>query len=168
MARYLYGWQYESRAGEGKIMSKDKLWVKLPVIPKYVVEYIKWFAQNEFDNNIENDVDFIVSLVQIPHEFLGREELEGWLNISGNAHKLIDAYKRGYEVEEEPLYYALIKGHELMTDECDKYWNLSTSDGAVFPSDRFSRDSRFLTKMSKEDWREYGINDSNADFVKAV
>lgn len=76
---------------------------------------------------------------------------------------------RRYRVEKEPKYYAMIKGHELMTDEgiwdC-RYWNLSTSDGVVFPSDRFSQDSRFLTKMSKEDWSKCGINDSNADFVK--
>ena len=87
-----------------------------------------------------------------------------------NKKELIEVIigSRGYRVE-KPLYYALIKGHELMTDEgiwdC-RYWNLSTSDGVVFPSDRFSQDSIFLTKMSKEDWSKCGINDTNADFIK--
>ena len=88
-----------------------------------------------------------------------------------NKKELIEVIigSRGYIIEKEPKYYAMIKGHELMTDEgiwdC-RYWNLSTSDGVVFPSDRFSQDSRFLTKMSKEDWSKCGINDTNADFIE--
>ena len=91
--------------------------------------------------------------------------------ISDNKKELIEVIigSRGYRIEKEPKYYAMIKGHELMTDEgiwdC-RYWNLSTSDGVVFPSDRFSQDSRFLTKMSKEDWSKCGINDTNADFIE--
>lgn len=91
--------------------------------------------------------------------------------ISQNKKEILEVIigSRGYRIEKEPKYYALIKGHELMTDEgiwdC-RYWNLSTSDGVVFPSDRFSQDSRFLTKMSKEDWNKCGINDTNADFIE--
>ena len=93
------------------------------------------------------------------------------LFIAQNRKELIEVIigSRGYRIEKEPKYYAMIKGHELMTDEgiwdC-RYWNLSTSDGVVFPSDRFSQDSRFLTKMSKEDWSKCGINDTNADFIE--
>lgn len=91
--------------------------------------------------------------------------------ITQNKKEIIEVIlgSRGYRIEKEQKYYALIKGHELMTDEgiwdC-RYWNLSTSDGVVFPSDRFSQDSRFLTKMSKEDWNKCGINDTNADFIE--
>jgi len=91
--------------------------------------------------------------------------------ITQNKKELIEVIigSRGYRIEKEPKYYAMIKGHELMADEgiwdC-RYWNLSTSDDVVFPSDRFSQDSRFLTKMSKEDWSKCGINDTNADFIE--
>ena len=72
-------------------------------------------------------------------------------------------------VEKEPLYYALIKGHELITDKgvstC-KYWNFNTYNSDVFPNNRLSKHGIYLTKMSKEDWNELGINDSNADFVE--
>ena len=90
--------------------------------------------------------------------------------ITDNKKELIEVIlgTREYRIE-EPLYYALIKGHELIADEdawaCN-YWNLSVLDGRVFPSDESSKDGLYLTKMSKEDWNELGINDSNADFVK--
>ena len=72
-------------------------------------------------------------------------------------------------VAEEPLYHALIKGHELMVDKGDwtfKYWKCDTSNGRMFPSHRLINHGDFLTEMTKEDWNELGINDSNADFVK--
>ena len=92
--------------------------------------------------------------------------------ITDNKKELIEVIlgTRGYEVEEEPLYYALIKGHELITDKgvstC-KYWNFNTYNSDVFPNNRLSKHGIYLTKMSKEDWNELGINDSNADFVEA-
>ena len=72
-------------------------------------------------------------------------------------------------VEKEPLYCALIKGHELIADEGDwtcKYWKFDTSGGYVSPSNRFSTHGRFLIEMSKSEWNKLGINDSNADFVE--
>ena len=91
--------------------------------------------------------------------------------ISQNKKELIEVIigSREYEVEEEPLYYALIKGHELMVDKGDwtfKYWKCDTSNGRVFPSHRLINHGYLLIEMSKEDWNELGINDSNADFVK--
>ena len=66
-------------------------------------------------------------------------------------------------------YYALIKGHELVNDEGEwatKYWNLWVSEGCVFPYDKSETTDDFSIIMSKEDWNKYGINDSNADFIK--
>ena len=91
--------------------------------------------------------------------------------ITDNKKELIEVIigSREYEVEEEPLYHALIKGHELVAYEdawaCN-YWNLSVLDGRVFPSDKSSKDGLFSTKMTKSKWNEVGINDSNADFVR--
>ena len=69
----------------------------------------------------------------------------------------------------EHKYYALIKGHELIDDEgyltC-KYWNLSGSNGNLFPSHRIPGYGAYFTEMTKVEWNELGINDSNADFVK--
>ena len=90
--------------------------------------------------------------------------------ITDNKKELIEAILGTLEYRvEAPLYYALIKGHELMTDKgvstC-KYWNFNTYNSDVFPNNRLSKHGIYLTKMSKEEWNELGINDSNADFVR--
>lgn len=72
-------------------------------------------------------------------------------------------------VAEEPLYYALIKGHELLADHdalSFTYWNFNMSNSYLLHGNQFSKQSRFLTKMTKEEWFELGINESNADFVR--
>ena len=63
-------------------------------------------------------------------------------------------------MEEESLYYALVKGHEFL------YWNYNMCSGSTFISNRFPRYDRILIKMSKEDWNELGISDTSTDFVK--
>lgn len=86
--------------------------------------------------------------------------------IRENKKELIEVIlgSREYKVE-EPKYYALIKGHEL-TDSSFRYWNFDVLDNYLFVSNRVFKHGRFLTKTSKEEWNELGINDSNADFVK--
>ena len=141
---------------------------ELPVIPKYVAEYLDWFKY-DLEHIFENDVDLIVSLVQVSHEFLGREEVKDWLNGSGNAQKLIDACRRGHEVEKTPLCHALVKGHELLNREyAFKFWSYDTFDDVVFTSELPFQKGRYITEMSKEAWDNLGINESNADFVKVT
>ena len=134
------------------------------VIPKYVAEYLDWF-KCDFGHHIECDVDLIVSLVQVPHGFLGRKEVKGWLNTTGNAQKLIDAYRWRYEVEKAPLYRALVKAHELVGSG-DTYWIYDKSDDSMLISKLYSPSNYFVTEMIKEAWNDLGINDSNADFVR--
>ena len=87
--------------------------------------------------------------------------------ITDNKKELIEVIlgTRGYEVE-EPLYYALIKGHELI-DTGRVYWDYNKSDNSVFINELYSLPDNFSTELSKEDWNKLGINDSNADFVRA-
>ena len=86
--------------------------------------------------------------------------------ISRNKKELIEVIlgSRGYRIE-KPLYCALIKGHELI-DTGRVYWDYDKSDNSVFIGELYSLPDNFLTEMSKSEWNELGINDSNADFVK--
>ena len=86
--------------------------------------------------------------------------------IHENKKELIEVIlgNRGYRIEKEPKYYALVKGHELIPDDTRRYWNLDT-DG-TFLSDRHTVYGWKVTKTSKSEWNKVGINDSNADFVK--
>lgn len=132
---------------------------ELPVIPKFVAE---WIANTKYSS--EENLRY--SLNNAP------SKVNSWL-WEDNAESNFDIYARawldGYTVEEEPLYYALVKGHELIADEGDwtcKYWKFDTSGGYVSPSNRFSTHGRLLIEMSKSEWNKLGINDSNADIVK--
>ena len=138
---------------------------ELPVVPAWFDEWWKDVSKGPGSllHNIDRFCDELFSS--------GTREMYNYISTPDNKKKLLNIIinELDYKVEEEHKYYALIKGHELITGEgiwdC-RYWNLSTSDGVVFPSNRFSRDDKLLTKMSKEDWGKCGINESNADFVK--
>ena len=86
--------------------------------------------------------------------------------ITDNKKELIEVIlgTREYRVE-VPLYHALIKGHEV-SSSCDIHWNYDKYDDDVFVSRLYPTHDNFLTEMSKEEWNELGINDSNADFVE--
>lgn len=134
--------------------------VEKPVIPKYVAEWI--------ETHLEQGFDLYPVLKKL--EDNSRLWTEGYNWYRENTLDFTIAYlTREYEVEEEPLYYALIKGHELVNDEGEwstKYWNLWVSGGCVFPADQLADYDDFLTTMSKEEWSECGINETNADFVR--
>ena len=86
--------------------------------------------------------------------------------ITDNKKELIEVIigNRGYRIE-APLYCALIKGHELL-DSDRFYWIYDKSDESVFVSKLYSLHGDFSTEMSKEEWNELGINDTNAEFVR--
>lgn len=89
-----------------------------------------------------------------------------WSQVEGNMDKFMSALINSYEVEVEPLYQALIKGHELMGDTA-KYWAHNKYDlEDLFISYETRDDSPIVVKNTKKHWNELGINDSNADFVK--
>ena len=70
------------------------------------------------------------------------------------------AHIYGYEVE----YYARIKGHELISDSEDGYWNV---DGkGLFIDNAWHDYSGYkTTKLTKDEWEKLGINEHNADFA---
>ena len=133
---------------------------EIPVIPKFIAEWI--------ETHLEQGFDLYPVLKKL--EDNSRLWTKGYNWYRENTLDFTIAYLTGeYKVEEEPLYFALIKGHELVNDEGEwstKYWNLWVSGGSVFPADRLAGYDDFLTTMSKEEWSEWGINDTNADFVK--
>lgn len=147
----------------GKLDELDEL--KKVVVPKFVADEFDYDKNYYWEVNESKDIPHILKCAfgneGKPSEFLD------W--VRDNPEDYLMAVRNGCEVKEEPLYYALIKGHELLADEdawyCN-YWNLSISDGRVFPSDKSSADGSFSAEMTKSEWNEIGINDSNADFIK--
>ena len=129
---------------------------ELPVVPKRVGEWITRHREK---------YDLYPALRLLENNTLVWGEIYEWYRV--NTHKFVNAYLTGeYEVEEEPLYHALIKGHDVSSSD-DIYWNYDKYDNDVFVSRLYPSHDNFLTEMSKSEWNELGINDSNADFVKA-
>ena len=128
-------------------------------IPKFMSDWIEENRERYKNTFFSIGYDLYSNTIRPP--------VDDW--IIGNQEKFVRAWFDAYKIEKEPLYYALIKGHELVNDEGEwstKYWNLWVSGGCVFPADRLADYDDFLTTMSKEEWSEWGINDTNADFVK--
>ena len=126
---------------------------ELPVVPKHVGEWITRYREK---------YDLYPALRLLENNTLVWGEIYEWYRM--NTHTFVNAYLTG-EYEEEPLYHALIKGHEV-SSSCDIYWNYDKYDNDVFVSRLYPSHDNFLTEMSKEDWNKLGINDSNADFIK--
>ena len=132
---------------------------KLPVIPKYVAEWIE-------------EEQGAMSNWKLPSRFISDSKYKKdqrrykWSQVEGNMDKFMSALINGYEVEQEPLYCAMVKGHELL-DDTAKYWAHNKYDSEdLFISYETRDDSPIIVKNTKSRWNDLGVNDSNADFVR--
>ena len=70
----------------------------------------------------------------------------------------------GYEIEQEPLYYAKIKGWEHIGTS-SYYFGYDEDDDSLEVT--YSESNyRFAFSLTKEHWNKLGINDTNADFER--
>lgn len=90
-----------------------------------------------------------------------------------NKDEFIIAVMYGYNIKQEPKYYARIKGWELIDDERDiMYWMIDKQDNGLFVSElpQFSFDLNseygYITKLTAREWNELGVGDGmNAVFI---
>ena len=136
---------------EPEVLSQE-----LPVIPKYVADWITRYREK---------YDLYTALRWLENNTFVWGEIYEWYRM--NTRKFVNAYFTGeYEVEEEQLYHALIKGHELVNNSA-KYWIYDKeSPENVFVGHRIQKYARFKEYLSKSEWNKLGVNDSNAEFVK--
>lgn len=144
----------------GHLDKHEALSQELPVIPRYVADWIE--AEQGTMSNWKLPSRFISD-----SKYKKDQRRYKWSQVEGNMDKFMGALINGYEIEKEPLFYAKIKGHELIVgeDAC-KYWKCDMRNGSMFLSNRYSHHGRYLAEMSKNDWGKFGINDSNANFVR--
>ena len=131
---------------------------KPTVIPQYVADWIPRYREK---------YDLYPALRLLENNTFVWGEIYEWYRM--NTRKFVNAYLTGeYEVEEEPLYYAMVKGHELL-DGVAKYWAHNKYDlEDLFISYETRDDSPIVVKNTKNHWDDLGINDSNADFVRVA
>ena len=135
-----------------------KIEIEKPFVPQFVADWIEQLYGQGFNSD-----DLLEALFSRNYEVA---ELKIFEWFTDDKERAIIAVLYGYEIEQEPSYYAKIKGWELIHIEAVKaYWCLDIDD--LFISTNGDLDlGEDHTKMTKTEWNEIGINDSNADFEK--
>ncbi|WP_048728758.1 DUF1642 domain-containing protein [Carnobacterium sp. 1290_CSPC] len=133
-----------------------KIEIEKPVIPKFVAD---WIESNASGFNIRGILDDINNW-DTPDILSWCRKVDGELSYK----TLVTAYLYGYEVEEEILYYARMKGSNLVMDDIYTYWRKALGVSKLGLGCKQHEDVLVKTKMTKEEWNKLGINDTNADF----
>lgn len=132
-----------------------KIEIDKPVIPQFVAD---WIERLPAYYNVRGALDIV-------GEDNAKDILDWCRDVDNylTYKTLVTAILYGYEVEQEPLYYAKIKGWEV--SKGDIYWSLIVQEKSVFPQDQ--SDPRIhKTKLTKSAWNELGINKTNAVFER--
>lgn len=136
-----------------------------PVISQFVADWTERQKQPDWDYDKKED-----TLADSIHSSRYSLELNYW--------KLMDRVMHDYEAEKKPLYYAKIKGHELVETET------VLDDDTGNDVSEFHRNIYFVLQrngelvidmkdsglsgakhfMSMNEWNNLGINETNADF----
>lgn len=134
-----------------------KIEIEKPIIPQFIAD---WIEKERTSYPIHKSFPRAVDLVNHDNDW------RNWANEVGGSWSriLATAWVKGYGIEQEPLYYAKIKGWEVSRGNI--YWSVIVQYKSVFPQDK-SHAGIHKNKLTKEEWNELGINDINADFEKA-
>ena len=136
-----------------------------PVISQFVADWTERQKQPNWDHEDKKD-----ALTDSIHSSRYSLELNYW--------KLIDRVMHDYEVDKKPVYYAKIKGHELVETESvldddtgndisefhrNIYFVLQRNGELVIDmkDSGLSGAKHFMTMTQ---WNDLGINETNADF----
>lgn len=96
-----------------------------PTIPRFIANYIDWF-QHDFNHMFKEDYEYIVWMVTVPEEYADFEKVREWRKKSGNAQKINDAYRYGYEIEKEPKWvvkseHSFLERYNFRSDFPNRY-----------------------------------------------
>lgn len=151
-----------------------KIEIEKPVVPVWFDDWYRTFRGNKAnalyflnrtgwghdltDNNNVEVEDYAGKLHILSDDGYGYGDAQEYLS---------KAILYGYEIEQEPLYYAKVKGWKL-TNNKNVFWNyrsmlLSPMFSRLYFGDKES-DNIVKTKLTKEEWNELGVNNTNADF----
>lgn len=142
-----------------------KIEIEKPVIPQFVADWL----ESLYDGG-GSKYDAI--LIMFEYSVIQDKPVREWF--VNNKDTYINAVMYGYDIQVESLYYARIKGYELIGDEHEiMYWMFDKPNNSLYVSDtykfNFNVDSYHMhdTKLTIYEWNKLGINDTNADFEEA-
>ena len=130
-----------------------KIEIEKPVIPQFVADWIE---------SLYDDGGSEYTAIGIMLGFTSKHDkpVHDWFVY--NKDTFITAVIFGYEVEQEPLYYAKIKGWEHV--RTSSYYFGYDEDNDSLEVTYLESNYHFAFSLTKEHWNKLGINDGNADF----
>lgn len=130
--------------------------VEKPIIPQFVADWIE--ESHSFGSSLNHDI-FNLITDAYDTDADERKLIENYLYDSSDAiETIVDAYRYGFTVEKEQKYYAKVKG-----------WGVNGNDGHVYYSGKFPLSLALSIESvahTKDEWKNYGVYDGNADFVR--
>ena len=130
-----------------------KIEIEKPVIPKFVADWIESF----YDEG-GSKYDAIGSIFVYSSKY--EKAVHDWY--VNNKDDLITAVMYGYNIKQEPKYYARIKGWERIGTS--SYYFGYDEDNDSLEVTYLNCNYRFAFSLTKKHWNKLGINDTNADF----
>lgn len=137
-----------------------KIEIDKPVIPQFVAD---WIEKERTSSPIHKSFPRAVDLVNHDNDW------RNWANEVGSGSRwsriLATAWVKGYGIEQEPLYYAKVKGWEHVGTS--SYYFGYDEDNDSLEVTYLKSNYRFAFSLTKKHWNKLGVNDTNADFEKA-
>lgn len=145
-----------------------KIEIDKPVVPKWFDEWYKTFGSNKtralsFLNRTGQDRTLTYSNGRKVERY--HDRLNDLFDDSGyeSAQEYLSkAILHGYGIEQEPLYYAKIKGWEHIGTS--SYYLGYDEENDSLEVTCLESNYRFAFSLTKEHWNKLGINGMNSDF----
>ena len=132
-----------------------KIEIEKPVIPQFVADWIESLYE-------EGGSEYTAIGIMLGFTSKHDKPVHDWFVY--NKDTFITAVMYGYEIEQDPLYYAKIKGWEHIGTS-SYYFGYDEDDDSLEVT-YLESNYRFAFSLTKEHWNKLGINDTNADFER--
>ena len=130
-----------------------KIEIEKPVIPQFVADWI----ESLYD---EGGSEYTAIGIMLGFTSKHDKPVHDWFVY--NKDTFITAVMYGYEIEQEPLYYAKIKGWEHIGTS--SYYFGYDEDNDSLEVTYLESNYRFAFSLTKKHWNKLGIDTTNADF----
>ena len=130
-----------------------KIEIEKPVIPQFVADWI----ESLYD---EGGSEYTAIGIMLGFTSKHDKPVHDWFVY--NKDTFITAVMYGYEVEQQPLYYAKIKGWEHIGTS--SYYFGYDEDNDSLEVTYLDGNYHFAFSLTNEHWNKLGINATNADF----
>ena len=130
-----------------------KIEIEKPVIPQFVADWIESLYE-------EGGSEYTAIGIMLGFTSKHDKPVHDWFVY--NKDTFITAVMYGYEIEQDPLYYAKIKGWEHIGTS-SYYFGYDEDDDSLEVT-YLESNYRFAFSLTNEHWNKLGINTTNADF----